>query len=167
MNIKSLTLKNILKDENNEEYFDFSVPCFDLSSTSISTVHVVTQDEEGRIDKICQKYYSCTDYIDLLCFANRIYNPFSIKKDDLLVIPYVTSITNKIYYKPTIPEWITGQNSSGNPKAKTNERDENRINRLKQQKAPRKPNELPEGKSAKKYVNGKVILGTHLSTNNG
>ena len=167
MNIKSLTLKNILKDDNKEEYFDLSVPSFDPSLTSPSTIHVVTQDEEGRIDKIAQKYYSGTEYIDLLCFVNRIYNPFSVKQNDLLIIPYVTSITNKIYFKPEIPEWITGQNSSGSPKAKTNERDEARIARLKQQKTPRKANELPEGKTAKKYINGKVILGTHLNINNG
>lgn len=169
MNIRSLTLKNILKDENKEEYFDLSVPSFDVTSIQITDVHLVNQDEEGRIDKICKSYYGNSDFIDVLCFVNHIYNPFSVKEGDLLLIPEITSYAGKIYKKPEIPTWLapeeTKQNS--NNKKKTNEKDENRINRLKQQKKQRKPNELPEGATIKKYVNGKIILGTHLNTNNG
>lgn len=168
MDIRSLTLKNILIDDNKEEYFDLSVPSFDISKVAVNDIHMVTKDEEGRIDKIAESYYGSTDFIDILCFINRIYNPFSIKEGDLLVIPEVTTNTSNIYFRPEIPTWITGNEKNTTPTSKkTNEKDENRINRLKQQKAQRKPNELVEGQSVKKYINGKVILGTHLNTNNG
>lgn len=168
MDIKSLTLKNILKDTNSEEYFDLSVPSFDVSNIQITDIHAVSQDEEGRIDKICKSYYGSTEYIDVLCFVNHIFNPFSIEKDDLLVIPQITAYSGKIYSKPDVPSWITREASTGgggSNKPKTNEKDQNRVNRIKQQKSPRKTNELPEGKQIKKYINGKIILGTHLNTN--
>ena len=166
MNIRSLSLKNILKDDNGEEYFDLSVPSFDVSKLGVMDVHMVTIDEEGRLDKICSKYYGDASNMDVVCLINHIFNPFSIKAQDLLVIPYISSITDEIYAKPEIPGWISGGEAKSGVN-KTNEKDENRVNRLKQQKAPRKTNDLPEGKTAKKYVNGKVILGTHLNTNNG
>ena len=166
MDIKSLSLKNILLDDNKEEYFDLSVPSFNVNALEVANVHLVTQDEEGRIDKICQKYYSSTAYIDVLCLINHIYNPFSIKKDDLLLIPHITSQVSQIYAKPEVPIWLSGAEDKST-KNKTNEKDENRTNRLKQQNAPRKANELPEGAQIKKYVNGKIILGTHINTNNG
>lgn len=167
MNIKSLSLKNILVDDNKEEYFDLSVPSFDTTNIGIMDVHMVTKDEEGRLDKICTKYYGDASNIDVVCLINHIFNPFSIKSEDLLVMPYINSLTDEIYAKPEIPGWITGGETTDNKKNKTNEKDETRVNRLKQQKASRKPNELPEGKAVKKYVNGKIILGTHLNTNNG
>lgn len=165
MDIKSLTLKNILIDDNNDEYFDLSVPSFDIGGISMKDVHAVTQDEEGRIDKVCNKYFGSSENIDVLCFINHIFNPFSIEQNDLLVIPQIGSISGQIYKKPDIPTWLEGGNSTGgSPNPKTNEKDENRINRINQK---RKPNDLPEGVSAKKYINGKIILGTHLNTNNG
>ena len=168
MNIKSLSLKNILLDDNKEEYFDLSVPSLDISNTSVMDVHMVTQDEEGRLDKICTAYYGDASNIDAVCLLNHLFNPFSIKAGDLLAIPYIKSLTQELYSKPEIPGWITGGDvTQGANKNKTNEKDENRINRIKQQKTPRKSNELPEGKTVKKYINGKVILGTHLNTNNG
>lgn len=166
MNIKSLSLKNILLDDNKEQYFDLSVPSFDISNIGIKDVHLVTQDEEGRLDKICTKYYGDASNIDIVCLINHMFNPFSVKENDLLVIPYINSTAEEIYKKPEIPGWISGGEQKNN-KNKTNEKDENRVNRIKQQKSPRKPNDLPEGKTAKKYINGKVILGTHLNTNNG
>lgn len=168
MDIKSLTLKNILKDDNGEEYFDLSVPSFNLYDLQFTDVHLVTKDEEGRMDKICESYYGNSEYMDVLCFINHMFNPFSVEEGDLLIIPEISSYAGKIYAKPEIPSWISGEASTGgggSNKPKTNEKDQNRVNRIKQQKAPRKTNELPEGKQIKKYVNGKIILGTHLNTN--
>lgn len=166
MNIRSLTLKNKFIDENKEEYFDLSAPCFDLTNVGFSDVHLVTQDEEGRIDKICEKYYNTTENIDIVCFVNHIFNPFSVKTGDLLLIPNLT-MKESIYKRPDLPGWITGdETKAASSSNKSNEKDENRVNRLKQQKAPRKANDLPEGKAIKKYVNGKIILGTHLNTTN-
>lgn len=168
MNIRSLTLKNKLIDDNKEEYFDLSVPSFNLYDIQITDIHAVSQDEEGRLDKICKSYYGDAEYMDVVCFINHIFNPFSVKEGDLIVIPQISPYDKKIYSLPEVPSWLTGKASTGgggsNTK-KTNEKDENRINRLKQQKTPRKTNELPEGKQVKKYVNGKIILGTHLNTN--
>ncbi len=168
MNIKSLTLKNILLDDNDEKYYDLSVPSFDLSSTGVTDVHLTTQDEEGRVDKICEKYYGCTDYIDILCFANHIFNPFAVEKDELLIIPNILSSSEEVYFMPEVPSWLSENNATqNNKKAVTNEKDTNRINRLKKQNEYRKSNELKNNTEVKKYVNGKIILGTHLNTTNG
>lgn len=167
MDIKSLSLKNTLKDENGEEYFDLSVPSFDFSNVGVKDFHRVTRDEEGRIDVICKQYYGNTMYIDILCLMNHIYNPFSIKEDDMLVIPEVTSRASLIYKKPEIPEWLEEGTAAKSSKPKTNEKDKSRINRIASQKETRKTNELTGDKSVKKYVNGRIILGTNLNTKNG
>ncbi len=170
MDIKSLSLKNILKDENGEEYFDLSVPSFDFSNVSVKDFHLVTRDEEGRIDMICKQYYGNTMYIDVLCLMNHIYNPFSIKENDMIVIPEVAANASQIYKKPEIPTWLEGEDAKSSKKSnkpKTNEKDQSRVNRIAAQKENRKPNELPDNKSAKKYINGKVILGTNMNIKNG
>lgn len=166
MNIKSLSLKNILLDDNLEEYFDLSVPSFTLDNVGIKCFHVVNKDEEGRMDKIAIEYYNDTQYIDILCLMNHIFNPFSIKENDMIIIPEITSIASKVYKKPSIPTWIEGsqpKKSSTN----TNEKDKNRIDRLNKSTETRKPNELSGNKQVKKYINGKIILGTNLNTKNG
>lgn len=165
MNIKSLTLKNELIEDNGEKYLDLSAPCFDISNISILDIHLVTQDEEGRPDKICEKYYGSTEYIDVLCFVNRIFNPFSIKTGELIIIPQITSAVSNIYFKPVISDTKTEDKHKAD--ANTNEKDINRVTRLSQQKISRKPNELPDGTTVKKYINGKIVLGTHLNTNHG
>lgn len=170
MDIKSLSLKNKLKDENGEEYFDLSVPSFNTSPLSIKALHFVTQDEVGRIDKICNSYYGSTKYIDMLCLVNHIFNPFSIQEHDALIIPEITSLEDAIYSMPVVPTWLSGSTtstSSGSQTKQTNEKDENRINRLKRQSEKRKANELKQGQSVKKYINGKIILGTNLNIKNG
>lgn len=165
MNIRSLSFKNTLIDDNGEEYFDLSVPSFDINSISIIDIHLVTREEEGRLDKICEKYYSTTEYIDTLCLINHLFNPFSIKEGDLIVIPSMSN-ASQLYYTPEIPGWLIGETNT-TKNNKTNTKDNNRITRLKQQNIPRKPNELKDGQTIKKYVNGKIILGTHLNTANG
>jgi hypothetical protein len=51
--------------------------------------HVVTEDEQGRIDIICLDYYSTDEHIDYLLKFNGISDPFSIKNGDILKIPVI------------------------------------------------------------------------------
>lgn len=56
-------------------------------STKVQEVHVVSNDETGRIDLVSLSEYGTHDYIDIILKFNGISNPFSIIEGDVLYIP--------------------------------------------------------------------------------
>jgi hypothetical protein len=99
MNIKSLKNKNYLIDSDGERYVDLSQPSI-LPGADVKMLggYRVTSAEEMRLDLVCDRFYGSTEYMDVLMKANNIFNPFSIKEGDFLIIPDVQGI-EKIYDK--------------------------------------------------------------------
>lgn len=168
--IKSLDLKNTLIDENGEEYLDLSVPSFNYKTLLIHDFFFVSEFEEMRIDSISYKYFSTMKNIDAIMVVNNITNPFSIKSGDMLIIP---DIDESCYNKPDIVKDVAERNGTKPIQKQYNQIDENRERRLKnltkESKSSiaieqHKPNELTSTQVVKRYVNGKVILGTNLNT---
>jgi len=56
-------------------------------------LHTVFKHEEMRPDLISISYYNTPKYADIILKFNGISNPFSIKEDDILHIPYLIDIT--------------------------------------------------------------------------
>ena len=101
MNIKSLTLKNRLNDEDTgEQYFDLTAPSFKYKAElGVKALHYVMIDEAGRIDKVSEKYFGTGEYIDAICVVNNIFNPFSVEEGDILVIPNLNQL-DLVYRRP-------------------------------------------------------------------
>lgn len=168
--IKSIDLKNTLIDENGEEYLDLSIPSFRYNTLGVKDIFTVTT-QEMRIDLISYQYYATMGYIDALMNVNNITNPFSIKNGDSLIIPYVTDDN---YKRPEIVKDLSNDDIlKPTPRKEYNQKDEDRERRLKQlgndnkSSLPleqHKPNELTRNQVIKKYINGKIVLGTNLNT---
>ena len=68
--------------------YDLIQPTFQSNFSSIVyNQYEVQKGEEMRIDLICQKIYSNTNYIDVLLNVNEIDNPLNIKEGSILIYP--------------------------------------------------------------------------------
>ena len=173
MNIKSLRLKNKLVDEHSGEYYyDLTAPSFVYDSDlGIRAIHYVLQDQEGRIDKISEIYFGSGEYVDAICVVNNIFNPFSVKEGDIIVIPNL-SRPDMVYKRPNPASRPTPQQSQYVDTGRLSEKDQSRIQRLAEKaktkkngvKTPLPPNMLQPGQDAKTYEGGKIKLGANLNS---
>ena len=130
MNIKCFSYKPTLIDDNGIEYVDLS---FNTLKTnlydSILGIYRVESSTEMRPDLICMKYYGTTDYMDILLKSNNIFNPFSIKEGDVLVIPAIKK-EDDLYDTPVgiINDDLRKKYVD---QSQLSEVDQNRINRIK------------------------------------
>lgn len=175
MNIKSLALKNKLIDERTgQNYFDLTAPSFIYNADlGVKAIHYVTQDQEGRIDKISELYYGTGQYIDAICVVNNIFNPFSLQEGDILFIPNLSK-EGLVYKRPSTasrPNTVQSQYIDTNIQS---EKDQSRVQRLIQKakkkksgvKTPLPPNVLQQGQEGKTLTGGRIILGSNLNTRN-
>lgn len=65
-----------------------------IKESSDDIYHVVTMQEEGRLDIISNNYYSTPNYWWAIALANNIIDPFSIVSGNLLRIPSLMSISD-------------------------------------------------------------------------
>jgi hypothetical protein len=175
MDIKSLSLKNKLINENTgENYFDLTAPSFTYDvNAGIKALHYVTIDQIGRIDKISELYFGTGEYVDAICIINNIFNPFTVNEGDFLVIPNLSK-EDLLYRRPNT---ISRPNNIQGPYINTDVqsvKDQSRLQRLAQKAKTKKsgvdtplpPNMLQQGQNANKLEKGKIILGSNLNTRN-
>ena len=175
MDIKSLTLKNTIVDENTgESYYDLSAPSFAYKSEyGIKGLHYVSVDQAGRMDLVSEQYFGTGEYVDALCIVNNIFNPFSLNEGDILVIPDLKN-PNLFYSRPKTESRPNSVQSQYTDVTRQSEKDQSRIQRLIQKaktkkngvKTPLPPNVMQPGTSAKTFENGRISLGTNLNTRN-
>ena len=93
---------------NGEEFLNLATPTIDIDKIQINGYIKVNQDCKGRIDKFVYTNVS-KDYnsIDILMYANHIFNPFSIDEGDILYTPvYNESLFSKSE-EPVLPNGTT------------------------------------------------------------
>lgn len=101
-----------------EEYINMCIPVLDISNLKINSADALNQDHNGRLDRFT--FFNAMrniDDIDLIMYANHIYNPFAVKENDVLFVPVDCS-----YQTPTEPRLIDGTTLSQkekNEKSKT------------------------------------------------
>jgi len=172
MNIKSLQNKGTLLDDDGDEYKDLSSYSFKDSNVSLQAIYVVTKETEMRMDLIALKYLGSTKYIDILCKINNIFNPFSIKYGDVLVIPKIDndeSIYDNVY--KTDEKDLRKQFTDTK---RLSQKDIERVKRLREKSKdydgaitdPLPPNMLQPNKKGKTFKDGKIIFGTNLNYRN-
>lgn len=98
--------KYITKD--GEEYLNLFSPTVDINNIKVNGFIKVNQDCKGRIDKFVYTNVS-KDYnaIDLLMYANHIYNPFSIDEGDILYTPVYSDLLFSKSEEPVLPNETT------------------------------------------------------------
>lgn len=97
-----------------EEYVDMCIPVVDVSEMYGNSVETINKDEQGRLDNFVWKNVAKNlDMIDMVMYANHIFNPFAVKEGDILNIP----ADSDSFYKPTDePSLPDGSKHSKNSK---------------------------------------------------
>lgn len=95
--MKAHDLDSLVRDDRQQGLYDMFVTTFFNIRGGLEQ-HVVTPDEEMRIDLICYRIYQNTDQMDLILNINGILNPLNIMAGDVLLYPTVTNLDE---YKAT------------------------------------------------------------------
>ena len=105
---KLLDNKRTYIARDGEEYLNLGTPTVNIDDIQINGYIKANQDCKGRIDKFVYANVS-KDYnsIDILMYANHIFNPFVIDDGDLLYTPiYNDSLYSKAE-EPILPDEST------------------------------------------------------------
>lgn len=157
-----IKLYSIDKKKLSEDKLTMATPSFiflDMTESAIQSIHVVEDDETGRIDLVSLSEYGTHDRIDDILKFNGISNPFSIKEGDVLLIPNQDSgkkkwklMLNATYKNPIREQFI---NTKRLPV-----KDANRIKYLskKYNKEILPPNILRSGETNIDVSNGQVKI---------
>lgn len=105
---KLLDNKRTYIAQDGEEYINLSTPVVNINEIKINGFIKVNQDCKGRIDKFVYTNVS-KDYnsIDLLMYANHIFNPFSIDEGDILYTPIHNDLLFTKSEEPVLPDEST------------------------------------------------------------
>lgn len=120
--MESYTLNNIRRNANTNLY-DLSQKTV-ANSTEINTVnHIVTPEQEMRMDIISRDIYGTTNYIEELKAINGILNEWSVKAGDTIKLFYLEDL-NQLQWNE--PEKNLNKTSLSNPNKNT-QQDPNRL----------------------------------------
>jgi hypothetical protein len=98
---KLLDKKRKYTGYDGEEYIDMCIPVVSVKDIQGNSIVKITQDSNGRIDTfVWNDVEKNMDMIDTVMYANHIFNPFSIKEGDVLIIPIDN---DRIYVNPEEP----------------------------------------------------------------
>ncbi len=88
-----------------EEFLNLTSPTVDINNIKINGYIKVNQDCKGRIDRFVYTNVS-KDYnaIDILMYANHIFNPFSIDEGDILYTPIYNDELFSKSVEPVLPD---------------------------------------------------------------
>ena len=105
---KLLDNKRTYIARDGEEYLNLSSPTVDIDNIKINGYIKVNQDCKGRIDKFVYTNVS-KDYnaIDIIMYANNIFNPFSIDEGDILYTPIYNDALFSKSEEPVLPDETT------------------------------------------------------------
>ena len=105
---KLLDNKRTYISRDGEEYLNLTTPTVNIDNITINGYIKVNQDCKGRIDKFVYSNVS-KDYnsIDILMYANHIFNPFAIDEGDILYTPIYSDKLFSKSEEPVLPDETT------------------------------------------------------------
>lgn len=105
---KLLDNKRKYISRDGEEYLNLTTPTVNIDNITINGYIKVNQDCKGRIDKFVYSNVS-KDYnsIDILMYANHIFNPFAIDEGDILYTPVYNDKLFSKSEEPILPDETT------------------------------------------------------------
>lgn len=105
---KLLDNKRTYTTRDGEEYLNLIIPTVDINNIKVNGYIKVNQDCKGRIDRFVYTNVS-KDYnaIDIIMYANHIFNPFSIDDGDILYTPIYNDALFSKSEEPVLPDETT------------------------------------------------------------
>ena len=105
---KILDYKRTYIARDGEEYINLCTPTVNIDDIKINGYIRVNKDYKGRIDKfVYTNVGKDFNAIDLLMYANNIYNPFAIDEDDILYTPIYNEKLFSKSKEPVLPDEST------------------------------------------------------------
>lgn len=103
-----------------EEYINMCIPVVCIKDMYGNDIEELTQDYNGRIDNfVWSKVAKDMDMIDMVMYANHIFNPFSIKEGDIITVPADNDNLYKSSDEPSLPDGSKHSKNSKGEKTKT------------------------------------------------
>lgn len=152
--MKIYDLDKLIRDINQDNLYNFFDPTFTLLGGVSLSSHVVSLEQEMRMDLVSQELYSSSDFVDFLLHINDIDNPLNIKQGDIIVYPPIT----------TEPDYRVKNTDNNNVRArllnvnKSTKKDENRKKYI-EDNFSLPPTFLKEPEKAVKIVDGQIVIG--------
>lgn len=102
---KSLDNKRTYTGRDGDEYLYLFTPTVNIDDITVNGYIKVNQDCKGRLDRFVYTNVS-KDYnsIDIIMYANHIYNPFSIDEGDILYTPIYNDRLFSKSEEPVLPD---------------------------------------------------------------
>ena len=102
---KLLDTKRKYTGYDGEEYIDMCIPVVDVKKMSGNSVEYVLQDYNGRLDNFTWKMVAKDmDMIDMVMYANHIFNPFALEEGEILNIPNSNDRVYQETGEPALPD---------------------------------------------------------------
>lgn len=103
-----------------EEYIDMCIPVVTVHDLSGREIKELNKDENGRLDTFVWKSVSKNlDMIDMVMYANHIFNPFAVKEGEILNIPIDNDDLYRSSDEPTLPDGSKHSKNTQGEKAKS------------------------------------------------
>ena len=149
----------ILRRDNNETLYDISEISFTYNKVVIDRSSInyrTTEDDEMRLDLVCDKIYNDVNQIDFFCNLNNIKNPLIIKKDlDLIYVP----LDSLAAFAPERSENSDKVRRIISNKRKATNIDPNRSQFLEDKSQSLPPSITKKDYNPVKYRDGKISIG--------
>jgi len=105
---------------DDEEYIDMCIPVVNISKLNGITIDKLNQDCNGRLDTFVWKSVAKNlDMIDMVMYANHIFNPFSVKEGDILNVPTDNDNNYVSSEEPSLPDGTKHSKNSKGEKTMT------------------------------------------------
>ena len=103
-----------------EEYIDMCIPVVTINDITGNAVEGLSKDDNGRLDTfVWNNVAKNIDMIDMVMYANHIFNPFAVEEGEILNIPLDN---DKLYHssdEPSLPDGTKHSNNSKGEKSRT------------------------------------------------
>lgn len=105
---KLLDKKRKYLTKDGEEILNLLSPTVDINNIKVNGFLKVNQDCKGRIDRFVYSNISKNyNAIDILMYANHIFNPFAIDEGDILYTPIYDDLLFSKPEEPVLPDEST------------------------------------------------------------
>ena len=105
---KLLDNKRTYIARDGEEYLNLNAPTVNINDIQVNGYIKVNQDCKGRLDRFVYTNVSKNyNAIDIIMYANHIFNPFSIDEGDILYTPIYNDTLFSKSEEPVLPDETT------------------------------------------------------------
>ena len=105
---KLMNFKRKYTTNDGDEFINLTTPVVDVNDINVNGYIRVNQDCKGRLDKFVYRNVSKNyNAIDIIMYANHIFNPFAVDEGDILYTPVYSDSLYSTSEEPVLPDNTT------------------------------------------------------------